>query len=156
MQHKNSDLDKYSEEKYDYEEEEDFTEELSKYKHAKESSGHGKAGHKDQAKRPIMKGQQKQQQQCMMFTLTIIEDCMRIHLKTHQTKPAILSSPCGYLSLFSFTCYIVGGQRGRGRGTIGRGRGMPNKNKKQKGKNWGRGRGRGDQGGGDGVRISHF
>lgn len=82
---------------------------------------------------------------------------MGIHLKTQQTKPVILSIPCGYLSLFSFTCYIVGGQRGRGRGTIGRGRGMPNKNKKQKGKNWGRGRGRGgEQGGGDGVRISHF
>lgn len=61
------------------------------------------------------------------------------------------------LSSFSFTCCIVGGQRGRGRGGIGRGRGMPNKNKKQKGKNWGRGRGRGgEQGGGDGVRISHF
>uniref|UniRef100_A0A8C2L396 Zinc finger CCCH-type containing 6 n=1 Tax=Cyprinus carpio TaxID=7962 RepID=A0A8C2L396_CYPCA len=66
MQHKTSDLDKYSdysEEKYDYEEDDDFSEELSKYKHAKESSGHGKAGPKDQAKRPIMKGQQKQQQQ---------------------------------------------------------------------------------------------
>ncbi|KTG03031.1 hypothetical protein cypCar_00017507 [Cyprinus carpio] len=65
MQHKNSDLDKYSdysEEKYDYDEEDDFSEELSKYKHAKES-GHGKAEPKDQAKRPIMKGQQKQQQQ---------------------------------------------------------------------------------------------
>lgn len=58
---------------------------------------------------------------------------------------------------FSFTCCIVGGQRGRGRGAIGRGRGMPNKNKKQKGKNWGRGRGRGgEQCGGDGVRISYF
>lgn len=82
MQHKNSDLDKYSdysEEKYDYDEEDDFTEELSKYKHAKESSGHGKAGTKDQAKRPIMKGQQKQQQQCMFVYLTWLR------------KPVILS-----------------------------------------------------------------
>ncbi|XP_026079215.1 zinc finger CCCH domain-containing protein 6-like isoform X2 [Carassius auratus] len=66
MQHKNNDLDRYSdysEEKYDYDEEDDFSEELSKYKHAKESSGHGKGGAKDQAKRPIMKGQQQQQQQ---------------------------------------------------------------------------------------------
>ncbi|XP_051503784.1 zinc finger CCCH domain-containing protein 6 [Myxocyprinus asiaticus] len=67
VQHKNSDMDKYSdysEEKYDYAEEEDnFSEELSNYKHAKESSGHGKAGPpKEQAKRPIMKGQQRQQQ----------------------------------------------------------------------------------------------
>uniref|UniRef100_A0A672KVU9 C3H1-type domain-containing protein n=1 Tax=Sinocyclocheilus grahami TaxID=75366 RepID=A0A672KVU9_SINGR len=56
MQHKNSDLDKYSdysEEKYDYDEEEDLRISLSKYKHAKESSGHGKAGPKDQAKSKI-------------------------------------------------------------------------------------------------------
>ncbi|XP_051946034.1 zinc finger CCCH domain-containing protein 6-like [Xyrauchen texanus] len=65
MQYKNSEMDRYSdysEEKYDYDEEdEDFSEELCKYKHAKESSGHGKTGPpKGQAKRPIMKGQQKQ------------------------------------------------------------------------------------------------
>ncbi|KAG1924575.1 zinc finger CCCH domain-containing protein [Pimephales promelas] len=64
MQHKNSDLDKYSdysEEKYDYDDEDDFSEELSKYKHAKESSGRGRGGPpRDQAKRPIMKGQQQQ------------------------------------------------------------------------------------------------
>lgn len=68
MQHKNNDSEKYSdysEEKYDYDEEDnDFSGQLSKYKHAKESSGHGKAGPpKDQAKRPNMKGQQRQQQQ---------------------------------------------------------------------------------------------
>lgn len=73
MQHKNSDLDKYSdysEEKYDYDDEDDFSEELSKYKHAKESSGRGRGGPpRDQAKRPIMKGQQ---QQCMFVYFKIL------------------------------------------------------------------------------------
>lgn len=104
MQHKNSDLDKYSdysEEKYDYDEEDDFSEELSKYKHAKES-GHGKAEPKDQAKRPIMKGQQKQQQQqCMLFTLLPkrIKAWMGIHLKTQLTKPVILGISYYFLLL---------------------------------------------------------
>ncbi|XP_026883489.2 zinc finger CCCH domain-containing protein 6 [Electrophorus electricus] len=61
MQRKNSE----SEEKYDYDEEQDdFSEELSKYKQAKESStsSQGKAGSlKEQGKRPNMKAQQRQQ-----------------------------------------------------------------------------------------------
>lgn len=69
-------MDKYSEDKYDYDEEEDdFSEELSKYKHAKESSVHGKGGPpKDKAKRPVMKGQQQQQHQhqCMFVSSTCV------------------------------------------------------------------------------------
>ncbi|XP_030628682.1 zinc finger CCCH domain-containing protein 6 [Chanos chanos] len=66
-QRKSSDQDKYSdysEDKYDYEgEDDDFSEELSKYKQAKESSSSSQTkGGKEQLKRSNMKGQQKQQQ----------------------------------------------------------------------------------------------
>ncbi|XP_041921758.1 zinc finger CCCH domain-containing protein 6 [Alosa sapidissima] len=61
-QHKSSDVDKYSDYS-DYEEDDDFSEELSQYRHAKGtgSPGPGKGGPKDQGKRQGMKGLQKQQ-----------------------------------------------------------------------------------------------
>lgn len=55
-------MDKYSDYS-DYEEDDDFSEELSQYRHAKGSGspGQGKGGPKDQGKRQGMKGLQKQQ-----------------------------------------------------------------------------------------------
>lgn len=55
-------MDKYSDYS-DYEEEDDFSEELSQYRHTKGSGspGQGKGGPKDQGKRQSMKGLQKQQ-----------------------------------------------------------------------------------------------
>ncbi|XP_071754126.2 zinc finger CCCH domain-containing protein 6 [Centroberyx gerrardi] len=68
-QHKSGDFDKYSDysdDKYDYEgEEDDYTDEMSEYQQSKDSSsmGQGKGRHaKDQMKRGNMRGLQKQHQ----------------------------------------------------------------------------------------------